>query len=184
MGEKGTTDRGELFSQLLVSNRHRIYGFIYSLLQDHTGAEDLMQEVSTILWRKFDQFEEGTDFAVWAMAVARYCSLNWRRKQVRLPLPLEDDDLMRLADEAVAVGCQEDERQEILKECMAKLPEKVAGPLIARYHRGERVQEIAARQKRSVRSIYLLLERAHGLLLDCVNRHMRKSSRKEGLCDV
>lgn len=136
-----------------------------------------------ILWRKFDQFEEGTDFAVWAMAVARYCSLNWRRKQVRLPLPLEDNDLMRLADEAVSVGCQEDERQAVLRECITKLPEKAAGTLKARYHRGERVPDIAKRQGKSVRSIYLILEKAHGMLLDCVNRHMRRPQ-EEGLSDV
>ncbi len=70
-----------------------------------------------ILWRKFDQFREGTDFAVWAMSVARYCSLNWRRKQARLPLPLEDEDLMRLADESVAVGCGLEDRRDDLQHC-------------------------------------------------------------------
>lgn len=47
-----------------------------------------------VLWRKFDQFQEGTDFAVWAMSVARFCALNWRRKQARLPLPRDDEFLI------------------------------------------------------------------------------------------
>jgi len=97
-------DRGERFSSLLISSRHRVYGFIYSLTQNHQASEDILQEVSTILWRKFDQYEEGTDFAVWAMSVGRFCVLNWRRKQARLPLNLEDADLMRLADEAISVS--------------------------------------------------------------------------------
>ena len=90
--------------------------------------------------------------------------------------------LMRLADEAVSVGCQENERQAVLRECVTKLPDKLSGALKARYHRGERVPEIAKRHGKSVRSIYLMLERAHGLLLDCVNRHMRPP--EEGVHDV
>ena len=167
--------RGELFSHLLITNRHRIYGFIYSLLHDHVASEDLFQEVSTILWRKFDNFEEGTDFAVWAMSVARYCSLNWRRKQSRLPLALEDEDLMRLADEAVSVSCDYDERRATLMECLTKLPNRLQGILRDRYIRGDRVREIAERRGKSVRSIYMFIERAHALLRECVERRMKSA---------
>lgn len=128
-----------------------------------------------ILWRKFDQFEEGTDFAVWAMAVGRYCVLNWRRKQARLPLALEEADLIRLADEAVSVACEDDMRGN-LKECMLNLPEKLKKVLRARYHRDLDVAEIAKLNKQSVRGVYLLLEKAHGLLLDCISRKLGKTS--------
>lgn len=170
--ENGEDGRGELFSQLLMANRHRIYGFIYSLLHKHQASEDLMQEVSMILWRKFDQFEEGTDFAAWAMSVARFCALNWRRKQARLPLPLEDDDLMKLADEAVAVGCEMEDRRDDLQHCLAKLPKRCQTVLGARYQDETPAQKIAEIQRISVRLVYLLLEKAHGLLLDCIHQRM------------
>jgi len=163
-----------------MASRHRVYGFIYSLTQNHQASEDLLQEVSTILWRKFDQFEEGTDFAVWAMSVGRYCVLNWRRKQARLPLSLEDDDLMRLADEAISVSCEHDDLREGLEDCLTKLPDKCVRILRARYNREERVPDIAARQGKSVRSIYLLLEKAHGLLMDCIERRLGRSVGGEG----
>ncbi|MFD2256268.1 sigma-70 family RNA polymerase sigma factor [Luteolibacter algae] len=166
-------DQGEQFSSLLMANRHRIYGFLYSLVHQHQAAEDLMQEVSMILWRKFDQFEIGTDFAVWAMSVGRFCVLNWRRKQARLPLSLDDDDLIRLADEAVSVACEDDMRGS-LKECMRLLPEKLKKVLRARYHRDLDVKEIAKRNQQSVRAVYLLLEKSHGLLLDCVSQKLGK----------
>ena len=167
--------RGELFSQLLITNRHRIYGFIYSLLHNHTSSEDLMQEVSMVLWRKFDQFEEGTDFTAWAMSVARFCALNWRRKQMRLPLTLEDEDLMRLADEAVSYGCEIEDRRDDLQHCLGKLPHRCQEVLWARYQKESPVKDIADNQKISVRSVYLLLEKAHGLLLDCMHRRMGKA---------
>ncbi|MFC7336850.1 sigma-70 family RNA polymerase sigma factor [Haloferula chungangensis] len=167
--------RGELFSQLLITNRHRIYGFIYSLLHNHTSSEDLMQEVSMVLWRKFDQFEEGTDFAAWAMSVARFCALNWRRKQMRLPLSLEDEDLMKLADESVSLGCEMEDRRDDLQHCLAKLPSRCQEVLWARYQKESPVKSIAKEQRMSVRSVYLLLEKAHGLLLDCIHRRMGRS---------
>ncbi|MEM1085987.1 MAG: sigma-70 family RNA polymerase sigma factor [Verrucomicrobiota bacterium] len=168
--------RGELFSQLLITNRHRIYGFIYSLLHDHSSSEDLMQEVSMVLWRKFDQFEEGTDFTAWAMSVARFCALNWRRKKARLPLALDDEDLMKLADEAVAIGCGLEDRRDDLQHCLVKLPLKCREVLWQRYQRETPVADIAKGRRISVRSVYLLLEKAHGLLLDCINRRMGRAS--------
>ncbi|MBK1832626.1 sigma-70 family RNA polymerase sigma factor [Roseibacillus ishigakijimensis] len=170
------TSRGELFSQLLVGNRHRIYGFIYSLLHDHQQSEDLMQEVSTILWRKFDQFEEGTDFAAWAMSVARFCALNWRRKQARVPLALEEDDLMRLADDAAALGCSLDDRRDDLEVCLGRLPNRCRQAVWFRYQEDLPVKDIAKKQRVSIRSIYLLLEKAHGMLLDCMNRRQTESA--------
>ena len=166
--------KGEVFSQLLISNRHRIYGFLYSLVHDHAAAEDLMQEVSMVLWRKFEQFEEGTDFAAWAMSVARFCALNWRRKQKRLPLALDDEHLMLLADEAVGVSCAFEDRRDDLRHCLAKLPEKLREVLWARYQSEQAVPRIAEARKISVRSVYLLLEKAHGLLLGCIRRRMEE----------
>ncbi|BCX46209.1 hypothetical protein HAHE_01170 [Haloferula helveola] len=165
-----------LFSQLLIANRHRIYGFIFSLVHNHQGAEDLMQEVSMVLWRKFDQFEEGTDFAAWAMSVARFCSLNWRRKQAKLPLALDDEDLMRLADDAMAVACEIDDRRDALQQCLPRLPQRCRKVVWARYQDEATVPEIAERNDLSVRSIYLLLEKAHGMLLDCIRERCNRAS--------
>ncbi|GHC44984.1 sigma-70 family RNA polymerase sigma factor [Roseibacillus persicicus] len=161
-------ERGELFSQLLIANRHRIYGFVYSLTHNHQGSEDLLQEVSMVLWRKFDQFEEGTDFAAWAMSIARFCTLNWRRKQARLPLSLEDSELMALADEAAGVACGVEDQRDDLVHCLGRLPQRCRQVVWARYQKDSPVKEIASQQRMSVRSIYFLLEKAHGLLLDCI----------------
>ena len=71
----------QAFSRLLVANQRRIYGFILTLVHDRAAAEDILQDVSALLWQKFDKFERGTDFAAWGMAVSRLTILNWRRKQ-------------------------------------------------------------------------------------------------------
>ncbi len=161
--------RGETFSRLLMAERRRILGFIQVLVQDRAAAEDVLQDVSAVLWTKFDQFEIGTDFAAWAMCVARLTVLNWRRKQARLPLALGDETLLLLADEAVAaLSVPDDERREALQECLSRLPETQRQLLRAHYERGEDVADIAQEAQRTARSIYLRLEKIHAALLDCM----------------
>ncbi|HCC20439.1 MAG TPA: hypothetical protein DEP88_04220 [Verrucomicrobiales bacterium] len=169
------SNRGELYSTLLIKNRHRIYGFIYSMVHDHHASEDLFQDVSTILWEKFDRYVEGSDFAVWAMSIARFCILNWRRKQSRLALPLDDDVLIKLADESVKVSCEFDDLRGYLRDCCTIIPSQIMKVLHARYNRDEKVSSIAKRKNKSVRSIYLTLQKAHNMLLDCVERKMGRS---------
>lgn len=165
--------RGETFSRLLMAERRRILGFIQVLVQDRAAAEDVLQDVSAVLWTKFDQFEIGTDFAAWAMCVARLTVLNWRRKQAKLPVTLCDVTLRLLADEAVAtLSVPDDERREGLQECLRRLPEAQRDLLRAHYERGEDVAAIAQAAQRTTRSIYLRLEKIHAALLDCL-QHKR-----------
>ncbi|MDP4582481.1 MAG: sigma-70 family RNA polymerase sigma factor [Verrucomicrobiales bacterium] len=172
--EHQNESRGETFSRLLMAERRRILGFIQVLVQDRSAAEDVLQDVSAVLWTKFDQFELGTDFAAWAMCVARLTVLNWRRKQSRLPVALSDETLQLLADEAVAaLSVPDEERREVLQACLRRLPEEQRELLRAHYEHGEEVSSIAQTAQRSTRSIYLRLEKIHAALLDCMQHKNR-----------
>jgi len=171
--EHQNESRGESFSRLLMAERRRILGFIQVLVQDRSAAEDVLQDVSAVLWTKFDQFELGTDFAAWAMCVARLTVLNWRRKQAKLPVNLCDETLRLLADEAVAaLSVPDDERRESLQECLRRLSQNQRELLRAHYEHGEAVVSIARTAQRTTRSIYLRLEKIHAALLDCM-QHKR-----------
>ena len=50
------------------------------MVHNQSAAEDLLQETVTIMWEKFDQFEEGTNFAAWAIAIARNKSLEYLKE--------------------------------------------------------------------------------------------------------
>ncbi|MCA9020604.1 MAG: RNA polymerase subunit sigma-70, partial [Planctomycetaceae bacterium] len=67
------------FTTLLTAHRRQLYAFIYSLLTDHTDAEDVYQRCSMILWDKFDQFDAECDFLPWAMGIAFYEVKNFLR---------------------------------------------------------------------------------------------------------
>ena len=165
-------DRGGEFSRLLMANRHRIYGFIFALVHNHDATDDILQEATTVLWRKFDRFEPGTDFGAWAMSVARLSIFEWRRKQKKLPLPLDDRELMQLADEAVVVSCEAGARRDALRRCVEHLPDRQRELLRRRYQNGERVAAIAQSSKKSTRAIYKTLNQVHNSLLSCIQKRL------------
>ena len=41
-------------------------------------AEDVLQEANLVLWRKFDQYQEGTNFFAWACQIIRYEVLKYQ----------------------------------------------------------------------------------------------------------
>lgn len=166
-------DKVELFSRLLVVNQRRLYGFILTLVQDRAAAEDVLQDVSSLLWQKFDRFEPGTDFAAWGMAVSRLTILNWRRKQKNIPLPLDDQQFALLADEAVAVSCKHEERQAALNECLQNVDVSGRELLASRFEMSQSVTSIADQLGRSRVAIYKRLNRIQSRLLDCINEKLQ-----------
>ncbi|QDU64291.1 RNA polymerase sigma factor [Planctomycetes bacterium Pan216] len=165
-------DKVQAYSRLLVANQRRIYGFILSLVHDRAAADDILQDVSSLLWEKFDRFEPGTDFAAWAMSVARLTILNWRRRQQKLPLPLDDKQFALLADAAVAVSCEMEDRREALGHCLENLSDENRGLLVQRYESSQPVAAIAEQLGRSRVAIHKRLNRIHHQLLECINRRL------------
>lgn len=159
---------GERFTRLIVSHRPRIYGFIFSLVHDSVAAEDILQDVSAVLWRKFDQFEEGTNFNAWALKIARLSVLEWRRKQAKLPLPLETETLQALAEQSLELCEDYDDMREALRHCMGNLTPRQRELIRARYFDDEPVQSIAGRWKRTRMAVYKALRKTHEFLLECV----------------
>jgi RNA polymerase sigma-70 factor (ECF subfamily) len=65
------------FLRLLLKNHYKIYAYILAFTHNTNDADDVMQDVSTILWKKFNKFKAGTNFTAWAVKVARYKVLQF-----------------------------------------------------------------------------------------------------------
>ena len=50
-------DKSEQFVRHLTENQNRLYGYVYSLLGDHSRAADVVQETNLVLWRKVGEFQ-------------------------------------------------------------------------------------------------------------------------------
>ena len=90
----------ENFLHLLMANHRRIYAFILGMIANRSDADDLMQETTTVMWRKFGEFEGGTDFVAWGVTIAKYRILNYRQKNRHTRIQFSDEAVKVLQADA------------------------------------------------------------------------------------
>ncbi|MBI1370373.1 MAG: sigma-70 family RNA polymerase sigma factor [Planctomycetes bacterium] len=160
--------RGERFVPLLLAHQQRIYGLILSLVPDWNDADDLMQQATTVMWRKFDAFEPGTDFAAWAMAIARFEVMDFRKRKAISKLKFNNEAVAQIADRMSHVDPSADDRKAALRSCLAKLPPRDQQLVRLRYEAGATTQSVAEAVHRSTDAVYKALNRIRGQLLLCI----------------
>jgi RNA polymerase sigma-70 factor (ECF subfamily) len=157
-------------SQLLLKHRHGLLAFIHGLVPDPHAAEDLFQEVSLVVVRQAEEFEDGTNFPAWARSILR----NKIREQLRERRGVRvDETLLEQLDRdfrAVEEGLDADGRREALRRCLGKLTDRVRQALVLRYDEGLAPAEIGERLGQTRQAVNSLLQRAREALRDCVER--------------
>jgi len=169
-GTESAGDRPELFLRQLLSYETRIFSYILKLVPNFTDAEEIMQETYVIMWRKFAQFTPGTDFVAWAIQIAHYRILEYRRARYKSPLVYDNEVFEKMLSLAKRTGTHEDRRVRALKRCLTKLRERQRTLIRLRYYEGLKPKEIANRLGMSIHAVYKSLSRTHGQLLLCVKR--------------
>ena len=101
-------DRVDEFVSLYMQHSLRVRGFVRVLVPTQPDAEDVFQDISRTLWDKFDDFESGTNFLAWALSVARFKVMHYRRVKARLPLSMSDTVFDVIADEMVGAAAGDD----------------------------------------------------------------------------
>lgn len=157
------------FLRLFTMHEESVRAFVRRLVPSRADADDVMQEVSIVLWEKFSSFREGADFRAWAFGVARFEVLGWLRDKGRDRLVLDEDVAMKLAHEAEALEPALSRQREALERCMERVPEEQRSLLMRAYQPEARIQEVAASSGRTVPGFYQWLHRMRKTLLDCIH---------------
>lgn len=159
----------QLFFQLYGRCQNRLFGFLYIMDHNEKDAEDLLQDTASALWENFDRYEPETNFAAWAMTIAKHKAINFLKQNFRSRSHLSED----IYDRLVAIEMQRDdiaERSEALKHCLQQLKEMDRKLLLMRYERDLSMAKIAEIFGRSSNGIYHTMARIHSVLSQCVQR--------------
>jgi RNA polymerase sigma-70 factor, ECF subfamily len=170
---KCASDRQDVFVRLLARHSPQIFGFILALSPQANDAEDIFQETSAALWRKFDSYQDGTNFRAWACRVAHIEVLGHRRRKYKEQV-LSDAALDSIAGDALAVAEGRLPREEALADCLEKLSSTDRSLIELRYFRGKSPRQIADQGSQSVYGVYRALSRIHDALLRCVQRTLSR----------
>lgn len=168
------TDRDRAFLRRFTANEAAIRSFVRRLVPARADADDIMQEVSVVLWEKFDSFREGGDFRAWAFGVARYEVLAWLRDKGRDRLVLSERVVELLGSEAAEHEPRLDRRREALEQCIAGAGSAQRELLLRAYEPGVRIAALARESGRTEPGFYQWLYRMRKLLLDCIHRTLSK----------
>lgn len=162
----------EEYIELLTGAQGPVFGYIMSLCHNHARARDILQETNLTLWRKAEEFEEGTNFTAWACRTAYFHVLNNRRKLSREQLVFDEDVLDYLAERQEERSDGTDDRIDSLRNCMAKLPEDQRKLVEQRYEPGASVQKLASSSGKSEGAISQSLYRIRATLQKCIEKNV------------
>lgn len=166
----------ERFARLLAKCQRRVFLYVLGLLHNATDAEEVLQETNLVLWRKFDQFEPGTEFDRWACRIAYYETLKFREKRKKVRL-FTNEFIEALATEAESSLGPLDNRREALNGCLRKLKETDHQLIMSRYQSRATTRGIAEALGRSVQGTRKSLHRIRTLLLACIERTLAVEER-------
>ncbi len=168
--------RTELFLRLFLSNQNQIHAFILTLVPNWTDADDIMQEAATAMWRKFDTFKLGSNFTAWALRVAHFEVLKFRKICQRDRLRFNEDILNMILDYSTPTFNEPDTHIEALQSCLSKLSKSDSQLIQMRYERFKTTKDLANHIDRSVHGLYKSLARIHNVLLQCVRRTLAQEN--------
>lgn len=162
----------EKFLALYSINQKRIFGYILSLVPKRVDAEDILQQTAMEMWRIFDRFEEGSDFAAWGIAIARFRVLKFRKNKQKggFISYLSDEAFQIILDESARLEKNSSFHLPALEGCIKRLGDREKDLLIQRYEKGLTYQSIAEKMNCSIALIYRNMTTIHANLLRCIRR--------------
>lgn len=169
MSGASTSPKVEEYARLLATCQRRVFLYVLSLTGNPSDAEEILQETNLVLWRKFDEFKPGTDFAQWATKIAYYEVLKYRRQKPSHGICFSNDFMESLAAE-MDEDPSADQRRDALSMCMEKLHPKDRDLIVRRYQPRATTRTVAEALQRSVQGTRRSLQRIRAGLLGCIER--------------
>jgi len=170
--------RYERFVSLFARIHDNLFSYIFSLLPHWSDAEDVFQQTSLILWRKFGEFrdtDKDGEFLTWACRVAFFEVKNFRRTAGRDRLTFDNDLVERLAGQCEISPQRTSRRRDFLMDCIAKLTEKQRELLTLAYGNESSIRQLAEQMNRSPQTVYNRLNMIRRSLFECVEEAARQS---------
>jgi RNA polymerase sigma-70 factor (ECF subfamily) len=159
------------FVERFVRSQDRIYAYVALLLPNRADAEEVFQQTSLILWKKWQQFDPARDFVRWACGVAHLEVRNFLRKHAdKGRVYLSEDVLAEVAEVRLESHDVLEARRQALRRCLDRL-EAGTRELLERCYAGrESIKTIAESRGQRPNVLYMTLKRLRRALFDCVNR--------------
>jgi RNA polymerase sigma-70 factor (ECF subfamily) len=169
--------QAERFAALWTAAQSTIASFIRTLIPDYQQADEVLQRVAVTLVRKFDQYDETRSFAAWAVGVAKFEVLYYRRERATDKHLFSDDIVEQIASRYELLAEDADPVREALRQCVDELKGRSKKVIDLRYRRGMKSMAIADEMMLSAGAVRMLLCRVREALRRCIERRVSRQDR-------
>jgi RNA polymerase sigma-70 factor (ECF subfamily) len=159
------------FVERFVRSQDRIYAYVATLLPNRADAEEVFQQTSLALWKKWQLFDPSRDFVRWACGMAHHEARNfWRKHADKGRIYLSEDVLAEVAEVRLGLHDVLEARRHALQHCLEQL-KRGSRELLERCYAGrDSIKTIAAERGQQPNQLYMTLKRLRRALFDCINR--------------
>jgi RNA polymerase sigma-70 factor (ECF subfamily) len=164
----------EIFVGLITKSEPQLRRFVRTLLPSWADVDEVVQRTALAAWRKFAQFEVGSDFLKWALIVARFEALAYRRSMARDRHVFSDALLELMADEAALETEAAQQEERALEECLTTLPPERRELILKAYAPGVDQRDLAHDLGRTPAALYMVLSRIRKELGRCIESKLNK----------
>ena len=127
-----TGDR-EAFDELLKSVQTRLFRYIFRLVGEHSAAEDVLQEVFLIIYRKLRWLDNPKLFRAWAYRIASREAFKRLKREKRWTEQIRDEEILETISVEKPEEIYEPELIEKLPALISKVSPASCAVLILHY---------------------------------------------------
>jgi RNA polymerase sigma-70 factor, ECF subfamily len=160
------------FLKIFMSNRHEIQSFIVGMVRNSSAAEDIFQEVSIILWNKFDSYNADSSFKAWARGIASNKVLQFWQKQKKTAAVYSPEFMDSVLAAYERTDTAKGNMIAALQKCREQLPEKQAVLLKYKYDEKYKLERIAEVTGKSLAATQKTISRLRFVLQTCIKNQM------------
>jgi RNA polymerase sigma-70 factor (ECF subfamily) len=164
--------QAEQFAALWTTAQPTVAAFIRMLIPDYQQADEVLQRVAVTLVRKFDHYDPSRPFGAWAVGVAKYEVLYYRRERATDKHLFGDDIVEQIASRYEVLAEDVDPLREALRQCVDQLKGRSKRVIDLRYRRGMKSSAIAEEMVLSSGAVRMLLCRVRESLRRCIERRI------------
>jgi len=160
------------FLKKFIPLQATLRGYLLAATRDIHEADDLLQEISSTLWEKFDKYDEARPFFSWAVGIAHLEVAKWRQRRARSREVISETTLDLLAQTAAQVAPDVEAQSLYVEGCLEWLKGVARQVVEMRYGQQLPILKIAEAVSKNVAAVEMILVRARRVLQECIDRKL------------
>jgi RNA polymerase sigma-70 factor (ECF subfamily) len=163
---------GPDFARLLVRHDRSLLRYIMTFLPRRDDAEEVLQRTAMVLWEKFAEYDPNREFLPWALRVAYFEVLNFRKQVARDRLVFREEVIAALAETRQSQSGQLEAQRRALRVCLEQLSGDDRTLLKRRYSDSESIAQLADERGKTAKALYRRLDRLRDMIARCAEQRM------------